>query len=261
MEKVIFTLSFQELVDTLDEIELEKNKHMLSQKAGFIISFLNAIKKKNIPSDSGIIEILETGTSQMIKILIDAIKEYKVQLNTRFSTLLIMLESEVAALNEIAKAVFESLPAEEQKKLHSIIIDSPDKKVYSYGLTKLYELYEKPEETIPEDFVLQMLEHTSPEVKAYISDKVDKIITNLGNGNRELFMYYVKTLLFLPNRVSAGKENIYKVLPEFVLVYREKQTEIEDMLLDLGSSNIILDSERALVALAKIKKEVLSIES
>ncbi|NYC27623.1 hypothetical protein [Clostridium saccharobutylicum] len=57
---------------------------------------------------------------------------------------------------------------EKRKKLHGIIIDSPVKKVYSFGLRKLDEIYK---DLIPKEFVIQMLEHTSSEVKSYISDK------------------------------------------------------------------------------------------
>ena len=105
-----------------------------------------------------------------------------------------------------------------------------------------------------------MLEHTSVDVKAYISNKTNEILDNLGNGDEELFMYYTKTLLFLPNKVSKSKDNIYEAIPKFVLKYKDKLDEFENILMDIGGSNIIADSERALTTLAKIKKEVVLVE-
>lgn len=105
-----------------------------------------------------------------------------------------------------------------------------------------------------------MLEHTSSEVKEYISDKTTEILANLGDGDEELFMYYVKTLIFLPNRISKSKDSIYEVIPKFATKYKNKLNEIEDMLLDIGGSNIIVDSERALMALAKIRKGAMYLE-
>ena len=75
-------------------------------------------------------------------------------------------------------------------------------------------------------------------------------------GNKELFMYYLKTLVYLPNRHTKSKDKMYNVIPQFAMKYKEKIPDIESILLDIGGSNIIIDSERALVALAKIKKDV-----
>lgn len=74
-------------------------------------------------------------------------------------------------------------------------------------------------------------------------------------------MYYLKTLLLLPNKISKSKDRVYEVIPQFALTYRDKLDEIESILLDIGGSNIIVDSERALVALAKIRQEVITVES
>ena len=97
-------------------------------------------------------------------------------------------------------------------------------------------------------------EHTAPEVKAYISDKTDIILKTLGEGNETLFIYYAKTLLMLPNRVRKNKDDIYEALYNFALKYEERREEVEKLLLNMGSSNIIKDSEKALVTLAKIRK-------
>lgn len=68
-------------------------------------------------------------------------------------------------------------------------------------------------------------------------------------------MYYVKTLLLLPNKNSKSKQRVYDSLPRFVEAFPDKLSEIESILLNIGASNIIIDTERALVALAKIRKE------
>ncbi|MCL2320628.1 MAG: hypothetical protein FWC47_00825, partial [Oscillospiraceae bacterium] len=133
---------------------------------------------------------------------------------------------------------------------------SPEKQVYSYGLLKLKEIYEEKGKYIPKEFINIMFQHPSAEVKSYISDKVYEVIRNPKYCNEDLFMYYSKSILYLPNRVSSAKKSIYDILPVFALNHREKIQNIEEILLDIGASNIILDSERALVALCNIKKEV-----
>ena len=164
-----------------------------------------------------------------------------------------MFESDVTALNNCAKEVFAGLATEKQRKLHLIIIDSPVKRAYEKGLEELSRIYG---DLIPEEFILQMVEHTSSEVKTYISDKINKVINNLGDNNKNLFMYYVKTLLLTPNKNSKSKDKIYDVLPEFVLIHKDKYNEVEKYYLILVVPNVILDSERALVTLAKIRREM-----
>jgi len=95
-------------------------------------------------------------------------------------------------------------------------------------------------------------------VKGYVSQLISHVITNLEKSreNAELFLYYAKNILLLPNQVSKSKDRIYQVLPLFAKHNREKLPEINKLLLELGGSSIITDSERALVALAKIKLEV-----
>lgn len=261
MERILFLNSLLDIQSMLQKVEVGYSENNISNNSKIIISFLDNIKNNNIPYDVQIIEILETGGKEMIKVLIELLSSNKEKLTANFTTLLILCESNVVALNELAKSVFENLPKEEQKNLHFIIIDSPDKKTYEYGFQKLYEIYEKTGEIIPEDFLVKMLQHSSYDVKSYISNKIIEIVNNLADGNENIFMYYTKTLLFLPNKISNIKNNIYDVLPTFVDTHKDKQTEIEEMLLSIGSSNVVLDSERALVALAKIKKGVVEIES
>ena len=257
IEEVIFSVSYEDLDSLLKKITIESTNKAISQKGRQVVGLLEAIQSKKLPSDSEIIGILETGTSKMINMLFEAINNNSEELSTRFSTLLIMFESNIIVLNKMAEEIFGGMTEEKRRKLHGIIIDSPVNKVYSFGIRKLDEFYK---DLIPKEFIIQMLEHTSSDVKAYISNKTNEILGNLGNGDKELFMYYVKTLIFLPNKVSKSKDNLYEAIPKFVLKYKDKIEECEDMLLDIGGSNIIIDSERALTALAKIRKEVVQVE-
>lgn len=257
IEQVIFSVPYEELERVLERVEISFNNNIISQKNAQILSFLEAIEKRNLPSDAQIIAILETGTSQMVKTLLDMIINSDDILKERFSTLLIMMETDIQVLNTKAKEVFEHLPISQRQKLHMIFIDSPVVKVYQYALQKVDEFYLNKNE-IPKEFLLHMLEHTSSEIKAYISNKINQLLDNCEKVNEELFLYYVKTLLLLPNKVSKSKDKIYKVIPYFVLSHKNSQQEIEQLLLDIGGSNNIIDSERALVTLAKIRKEALN---
>ena len=250
-EEVIFSISYEELSEIVLSIDIEASKRIRSSRNKRIISILQGIKSKNLLKDKQIIDILEFGSSNMLKILFAIVEQSAEELNDRMATILIMLESDVTTLNEIAKEVFESMSGEKQRRLHAMIIDSPVARVYEYGLSKLDMIYG---DLIPEEFIIQMLEHTSPAVKAYIADKTDRIINNLSESNVDVFMYYVKTLLFLPNRVSKSKHKVYQAIPKFVLNHRDKVEEVESILLNIGGSNIISDSERALVALAKVRE-------
>lgn len=254
-KNIIFSIQYNKLKNILNQIEMKDIKSIKHSKIKSIICFLKSIKENCIPADSQIIEILKLGTAGEVKILIENMKENITKLYSRFSTLLIMLECDVESINEMAKYIFETMQKQEQKQLHFIIIDSPKKKAYDYGIKKLYDLYEDINEVIPAEFIIKMLEHSSVEVKSYISNKITKVINNFENGNEELFIYYAKTVLFLPNKVSKIKENIYNIIPLFVNKYKHKYNDVEKILFDIGGSNIILDSERALVALAKIKSE------
>lgn len=258
LEEVIFSVSYKDLGQMLNEISLEREKGWIHSRSKGIIAVLEAIKNKKIPEDSQMIHILSSGTSKIINMLFNVINENSDTLKARFSTLLIMLEADITVLNDKAKEIFNSMSGEEQRKLHALFIDSPVPKAYSFGLEKLNELYG---EGIPETFLIQMLEHSSVEVKAYISSKTDKILDTLGNGNEKLFMYYTKTLLLLPNKAAKSKEKVYINLPKFALMYPNNLEEIQELLMDIGGSNIIVDSERALVALAKIRGEVVLRES
>lgn len=250
LEEVIFAYSFEELDEILEEVAIPIRAASSRNKR--IISILEAIKCKKIPKNAQILDVFESSTSRIISMLLDIITMFKEDLFDKPSTTLILLESEIPIANQLAKEVFSSLPQENQKKLHSMIIDSPVERAYKFGLLQLDSIYG---EQIPGEFIIQMLEHGSSEVKAYISNKVDSTFENFSVETKELFMYYVKTLLLLPNRNSKSKQRVYDSLPRFVSTFPDKLCEIESILINIGASNIIIDAERALVALAKIRKE------
>ncbi len=43
----------------------------------------------------------------------------------------------------------------------------------------------------------------------YISDKIFLVIEDLVSKNSDLFLYYVKTLILLPNLKSKGRDRIH----------------------------------------------------
>ena len=247
-ENIIFNLPFNDLKSILSECDLAV---VTQYKIERIFKLLRSIKKNTVPDDAFITDVLDNGSPGTVNVLVQLLSEQTVKLQAQLGTLVILFESEVVSLNELAKNIFDGLPADAKNKLLAMVLDSPDKKTYAFGMDKLNELYEnKP---IPAEYIKEMLEHPSHEVRSYVSDKVNRILNGFGNGNTDLFIYYAKTLLLLPNKVSSGKKNIYNLLPGFVGIYKDKQAEIETLLLDIGGSNIISDSERALVALARIK--------
>ena len=250
-EEVVFALSYSEIKKLMVVSKLEPvNK--VSSRIHNIINLLRSIVQDEIPKDSVIITILENGTSKSLKTLFEIIDINENELRKRFSTMLLLLESDVLMLNEKAKDIFENMDDESKITMHKLIIDSPIEKVYDFGLKKLNEIYG---DIVPAEFIMQMMEHTSPKVKSYISKKTDSILESFGQGNKDLFMYYAKTLLMLPNRVRKSKDNIYDALYDFAVKYDDARSDIEELLLKIGGSNIKKDSEKALVILAKIRKE------
>ncbi len=149
--------------------------------------------------------------------------------------------------------MFESLEIKEREKLHMVLLDSPVERAYQYGLRKLDDWYGNK---VPTQFILRMMEHPCVEVKAYLSQKMKLAFSELNETNPDLYIYYTKTLLYLPNKVSKSKEHIYNTIPLFLKYYPGKRQEIEHILLDIGSTNSKIDSERALVTFAQIQKEV-----
>ena len=252
LEDIVFSFFYGTLEDLAMNIDIHKYQVAISVRSKRIISVLESVKTMSIPTDSVIVEVLDNGSQKTIKMLIDIIRINKQSLISRFTTLLIMMETSAALLNEIAISIFRDMSPTSQRKLHAMLIDSPIKKVYAFALKEFDNIYG---DRIPEEFILQMLEHSTKEVKAYISDKIDRVMSRFEDQHVELFMYYLKTLILLPNKVTKSKDRLYQVLPEFVSRYQDKRQEIEELLMDIGGSNIKIDSERALVMLAKIRGE------
>ncbi len=253
-ESVIFSISYDIVRDTLKSIDLQYNK--LSEKEYNTISLLKSCKEDTLPKDSLILSILETGSKRLVKTLTEMIDKKQTMLMERQTTLLLLFECNVYHLNTIAQSVFEGLEIEKREKMHMILLDSPIERAYQYGLRKLDDFYGNK---IPTRFIAHMMEHPCVEVKAYISNKIKYAFSDLKETNPDLYIYYVKTLLYLPNKVSKSKEYVYQEIPLFLKYYPEKQQEIEQILLDIGSTNRKIDSERALVTFAQIQKEVSSL--
>lgn len=252
LEEVIFAINYDELTKIVNSIDIKANDKAISVRCRQIFAMLECVKQQTIPSDAQIVSILETGTAKIITTLFTMVSVHSQKLHERYATLLIMAESDITTLNNKVKELFDLVNKQQQERLHKTLLDSPVKKVYMFALEKLDQLYG---DMIPEHFIKQLMEHTASEVKSYISDKTNKVLDNLENSDIELFMYYMKTLLLLPNKVSKSKDKVYSVIPLFAQKYTQKAPEIEEFLLDIGGSNLCIDAERALITLAQIKKE------
>lgn len=253
-ESVIFSMPYGVLKDALSDINLEHGR--IPEKKYNTISLLKSCKEDIIPKDSLILSILETGSNRLVKMLTEIIDSHQAMLAGSTGTLLLLLECNVYHLNKTAQSVFESLETGRREKMHMVLLDSPVESAYKYALKKLDDWYGGK---IPTQFILRMMEHPCVEVKAYISQKMKNAFSELDKTNPDLYIYYAKTLLYLPNKVSKSKEYVYKTMPLFLKYYPEKQQEIEHILLDIGSTNIKIDSERALVAFAQIQKEAINL--
>ncbi len=252
-QNLIFSLSYKDLTGIVNEMEVDFSQKISSTHFNSTFYVLKAISTKIIPTDSEVLDIIDLGTSKTVRMLIFMIDENKSQLKERITTLLLLFESDMVTFNSIAATVFKTLKKKAMNEMLSILIDSPVKRAYNYATQTMDEIYG---DKIPNDLIIQMLEHGSPEVKSYISDKIFRVIEDLASKNSDIFLYYMKTLILLPNLKSKSKDRIYETIPAFVINNKEMFFEVEEILLEIGGSNIIKDSERALVALAKIKKVI-----
>ncbi len=250
-ENIIFFMPYDTLKDTLQSIDLQHNR--ISEREYNTVALLKSCKEDVLPKDSLILSILETGSKRLVKTLTEIIDRHQSVLAERTTTLLLLFECNVYHLNKTAQSVFESLEIEKREKLHIILLDSPIERAYQYALKKLDDWYGNK---LPTPFISRMMEHPCVEVKAYLSQKMKHAFSDLKETNPDLYIYYTKTLLYLPNKVSKSKEHIYRTIPLFLQYYPEKRQEIEHILLDIGSANSKIDSERALVTFAQIQKEV-----
>ena len=250
-ENIIFFMPYDTLKDTLQTINLQHSR--ITEREYNTVALLKSCKEDTLPKDHLIMSVLETGSKRLIKTLTDIIDRHQAALAQKPTMILLLLECNVYHLNKTAQSVFEGLEIEEREKLHMILLDSPIERAYQYALKKLDDWYGKK---LPTPFILRMLEHPCVEVKAYLSQKIQHALSDLKGTNPDLYIYYAKTLLYLPNKVSKSKDHIYHTMPLFLKYYPEKRPEIEHILLDIGSTNSKIDSERALVAFAQIQKEV-----
>lgn len=250
-EQVIFSTPYDILFETLQTMDLHHGR--ISEREYNTISLLKSCKASALPNDSLIVSILETGSKRLVRSLTELIDRQQTLLAERTSTLLLLFECNVSHLNKTAQSVLESLEIEKREKLHLTLLDSPMERTYQYGLRKLDEWYGGK---IPTQFISHMMEHPCVEVKSYLSQKMEHAFSKIQETNPDLYIYYAKTILYLPNKVSKSKEQICRTIPLFLRYYPEKQQELEQMLLDIGSTNSKIDSERALVTFAQIQKEV-----
>ena len=249
VEGILFQMPYDELKEILQHVTFKNN--MLQERTRNTVALLRAIKEDRVCKDTVLLSILDTGSAQQVKVLTEVAEQLKTQFSN--AALLLLFESNVYALNQTAKTVFESMEPNQREKLHMALIDSPLEKVHQYALEKLDTWYGNK---IPKTFLYRMLEHPSIAVKTFLSEKMEKAFSNLKEVQPDLYLYYVKTLLYLPNKVSKSKDEVYDTIPVFLSYCPEKRKEIEDILLDIGSTHVKLNSEKALVTFAKIQRGV-----
>lgn len=257
IQDILFSFQKEELRELLKEDSFEKKQMDLSPQKARIINLLFMIKDNKVSNSAQVADLIEEGSSQMLHQLAELLEENKEIFSEKMEIFLMLAESPVLLLNETAKRALQNAEPEKKKEQLILLISSPIERAYLLGLSEIEKEYS---DNIPEEFLLKMLEHPSEKVKIYIAEKSVHIIEALGNGNSELFLYYVKTLLYLPNKTAKSKQLIYQKLPSFVKKYPEEILKAEQILLDIGGSNCKKDAEQALVALAKIRSEVETLE-
>ena len=247
MEELYALLARREVADALAEAAAGAGA-----SPSVTLCFLTAIQNRRIPSDREIRHILETGTPQMLHRLSELLWDCRPQLMGRNTTVLLLLEQEQQALQTLAKSAFQELYGSLQQDLHLMLLDSPYESAYGFGLAQLARLY--GEAPIPRELLLPMLSHRAPAVKRFLGAHLSDSLSALrDHRDSDLFFYYAKVLLWQPNRFPESKAAVYEALPEFVSQYPDYRARVEAMLLSLGGSNVIQDSEQALVTLVKLQ--------
>ncbi len=249
-EGILFCMPYEQLKDIFQSISFEHG--VLTEKKRNTIAVAQSIQQHSMIKDSVILSILDIGSARLVKMLTEVIQKQQQELIEKPNTLLLLFECNVYALNQTAQTVFENMEQQKREKMHMILLDSPVESAYQYGLKKLEEWYG---DKIPQQFISRMLEHTCITVKQFLSEKMEKAFYNLEYIQPDLYIYYAKTLLYLPNKATKSKEYIYNSMTEFLQYHPQKRKEIEEMLLDIGSTNVKINAERALVAFAQIQKE------
>ncbi|MHA1819524.1 MAG: hypothetical protein ACTSU2_03965 [Promethearchaeota archaeon] len=164
-----------------------------------------------------------------------------------------------------------------------LILDSPVRTAFEFGLRKLEKLYSPIDKDlttkegkeaiatkIPYNILIRLLEHPAPEVKSWLSGRFHDLINNIEKyiddsdeirlqRSIDLFLYYTKTIIYFPNRFSKERLNVYDALYRLALKYKENKeiiNKIQNTLLEAGASNVQVNSDNALLTLAKILEVV-----
>lgn len=254
LEHILFSVDYEFLCSYVHEITFE-NDIETPASGEFTYKLLLTLKTQMLPSVDEITLITKLGAPALVHTLTTFLSNHLEDLSHSPAHLLALLESPVSSFNDLAKRSFMLIPNEKSEMVHSLFLTSPVASAYNYGLELLETHYK---DCMPSNLLLQLLEHPNPTVKAYVSTKIEMLLSNLATENCDLFMYYTKSILLLPNKLSKYKTAIYKALPDFIKNYPSYYNEVNQLLLNIGGSNIQIDSERALTTLALIRNEVLS---
>lgn len=221
-----------------------------------ILIVLQTIIKKEIPDAAQIEDMFKNGSSKLLHLFLEIVKQNKESLFKKESLLerkrifLLFAETQITAYNIIAEEILIQTQEPEKKEFLTLLLNSPIPSAYQIGLKQLEEVHK---DHIPKEWLIMLLEHPKQEVKSYLTKKIEQVLDGIAEGSIELFFYYIKTILYAPNKASKEKTKIYQILPDFILNHPEEKNRIQEILLDLGGSNCKIDAERALVALAQIK--------
>lgn len=252
-ERVIFSLSEEVIKESGKGARIE---HLFPQ-GHRVNRLIHLMQEQGLPQVSLLDEILINGQQETVARLGELLYERKHLLKEEPSLLLRLVESGASSLEELALIVIEQMEGPRKEETLKLWLDSPMEKAYSsaFRILERGEAFQKSE-----DLMLRMLEHGSHEVRAYASRRMRGLLSSMrekasvGEHQAEVLLYYIRGLLFLPNRLSKSKAEIYDLLPDFLKLYPQGRERVEAILLDIGGSNVKRDSERALVALARIRK-------
>lgn len=253
-ERAVFSLT-REAIEEAADFALIRQIFPKGHRAELLI---RVIRERTTPSISFLKEILEQGPPEMMEKLTEVLYERSVEWKKNPQIFLLLAESSVRSWEEIVSKWIREMNGKEREEAIKLLLDSPSERAYM----KAFEFLEKEESlSDSEDFLLRMLEHGSEKIRSYAAKRMRGLIASmrekreLKEEQAKILLYYMKSLLLLPNRVSESKAEIYNCLPDFLKLYPKAKKRVEEMLLDIGGSNIKRDSERALVALARIRKE------
>ncbi|MFX1451303.1 MAG: hypothetical protein ACFFCM_10700 [Promethearchaeota archaeon] len=131
------------------------------------------------------------------------------------------------------------------------IIDSPVVRVQEFSFNVLKDIFK---EKLPYDIILHLLEHPSEYIRGAIAEEVSdsNIFEKLVKEEPDLFLRYIKSVIYLPNKIAKAKDRLYELLIDFAKSSPSYKNNIKDILLKVGGGAIIKDKERALKAYVKI---------